>query len=121
VQVLHIVGFKRHRAIQKCEQDYSCTPQICLESLVALVSYNFWCYVRGSTTLLLHNLPFLYSFRDTKVCDLDLAFAVQKNVVELDVTMKNFFAVDVPNALNYLFEEDHCDLFIKLFSLSNEV
>ena len=104
MQILHVIGFEWHCSIKHRKKHNSCRPQISLKSLVTFVSDDFGSDVGWSPGLLVHDLVGLHWFTDAKISYFDIPFTIEQNVVKLYVTMQNFLAVDVANALNYLFE-----------------
>ena len=88
VQIVHGVRLERDRAVEHGVQHDPCTPDIRLEPVVALVSQDLGSDVGRGATLLGHLLfQGLDHSRDAEVGDLDVAVAVQEDVVQLDVSV----------------------------------
>lgn len=105
VQLFHVVGFERHSAVKHGEQNDTRTPEISLEASVAFVFDNLGSNVCRRSALLEHDFAFLDLLGNAEVGNLDVAFAIEQNVVELDVPVEDVLRVDVANALDNLLEQ----------------
>ena len=56
--------------------------------------------------MFLNDLAFLNDFGDTEIADFDSFLAIEKDVVELDVSVNDRPAVDVSQAVRNLFEDE---------------
>lgn len=104
MEFVHIRSFERNSATEHCEEQNTKTPNIDEETLVALISYDLGSYVGRSATLLVNNGTSSDNLRYAEVTDLDDIIRVDKNIVELDVSVKNRARVDVSESVDNLFE-----------------
>ena len=121
VEVLHVVSFEWHCSEEESKQNYTCTPEVSLEALVALISDDLWGNVGWCATLLKHGLSLFDRLGDAKISYLDMALAVKQDVVQLDVSVQDLFRVDVANTLYDLLEENLRKRLLKLFPFPHEV
>ena len=89
MQILHVVCLERYSSIEHGVENYSCGPHIGLETLIASVTNDLWCYISGCSALLTHDFTWLYLLANTKVCYLYHALSIQQDVVKLDISVKN--------------------------------
>lgn len=121
VEVLHIVCLEGHSAEEEGEKDDASAPQVGLEAPVSLVLDDLGGDVGGSATLLEHHLAALNSLRDTKIGDLDSAFAIKEDVVQFDISMEDRLSVNVTDTFNDLFKQDFSERLLALLSLTDKV
>jgi len=100
------ITFKRRlerklAACQRIEQD-SYSPHITGRPVVILFSYNLRRHVAWSATKDSKFLPWLNT--ESKVNKLDLVLSIQKNIFQLDVSMRNLFWVNVSHRWTKLWE-----------------
>ena len=119
MEILDIRTFERHATIKHCIQHHSSTPDIHSKALIAIFIQNFRGDVGRSTTLLMNALAILYDLADTKVPNFYMAFAVQKDIVQLYVSMQNLSGMNVTNTQDDLLEDQFCHCFVQFSSFSD--
>ena len=76
VEIFHVVSFEWHCSEEESKQNNTCTPEVSLEALVALISDDLWGDIGWCATLLKHGLSLFDRLGDTKISYLDMALAV---------------------------------------------
>jgi hypothetical protein len=75
LEFYHVGGFEGDSAVEHGVEDYSCTPDVRLETFVAFSFENFGGNVSGGTTLLgLHLVFVLDKLRNSKIADFNFTF-----------------------------------------------
>lgn len=92
-------------------------PDVDAEATVSLISNNLRGQVGGGSALLLDELSLLHDPGDAEVAYLDSIFAVEEDVVELDVPVEHRPAVAVAQAEDYLLQQASSVLFGQLLVL----
>lgn len=122
MKIRHRVCFKRNCAIKHCKKNNSYTPNISLETIVALVSQNLRSNICRSSTLLNH---FLFSRLDyswhAKICNFNISMTIKQNVIKFNISMNYIHWVNMLNSFNDLFEDELCNIFLQFTSFSNIV
>ena len=121
VQVADLVRLERHVAVQHRVEADASAPDVDREALVAHVLHDLRCDVRRRATLLEQQLVDLDLLADAEVAYLDVAVAVQQDVVELDVTVRDAILVQVGDALHDLPEDELGVLLTELTALAHVV
>ena len=88
VELFHGLSLKGNCAVEHSKQDNSCAPQIYIKA-VPLISKNLWCDIRRRAALLAHNLVRLNLPRYAEICNFYVAFSVQEDIVELNVSVSD--------------------------------
>ena len=91
-----------------------------MEATVALAFEDLWGDVGRCAALLgLQLVPALDELGHSKVADLDVTFGGQQDVVELDISMEDFLAVDIDESMDQLAEDEFGEIFLELSSASD--
>jgi hypothetical protein len=121
VQLFHVVRLEWDSPVQHGKEYDSRGPEVDTEG-VALVLEDLWGDVGRGTTLLGHaKLTFLALLRNTKVTYLDIALAIEQDVVKFDISMGNVLGMDVAETVNYLLENDFRIRLLQSASLSDVI
>jgi hypothetical protein len=115
VQVLEVGRFEWDSALQHSVKEDTQGPDVHIEAFVTLISDDLRCQVSWCAALLLDDLTFVDESAHTEVADLDRAFNVHQDVVQLDVSVKDTPAVAVAKTEHDLLE--HVLRFLLLQSL----
>lgn len=121
MQLLHVAGFERDSSTEHCVEDNSSAPDVCLEACVALLTKNLGGNVGGGAALLVHDVAGFDQLAHSEVCNFDVSLAIEEDVIELDVSVKNPLAMNVAQAFNDLSEDDLGADLVQLLSLSDVV
>jgi len=121
VQFFHVAGFEGDSTAKHGVEYYTSAPDISFESHVPFLLEDLRSDVGWRPTLLMHYITGLDELADSKISNFYVAFAIEQDVVELDVSMENTLSVDVAKALNDLPEDHFCNIFVQLFPLSDVV
>lgn len=120
LELSHIGGLEGHRTEEHGVEHNSSTPNIGLETAVALPFEYFGSDVRRRTALLMLNLVLaLYKLAYSKIANLDIALRGQQDVVQLDVAMEHALAVHIHQALDQLTEHVLRQVFLQLSASPN--
>ena len=104
VEALHSLGSKRHGALEHNVQEDSQGPYVYVKARVFAVARHLWGQVGGSSALLLNKLISSNELANSEITDLYSALSIQKNIVKLNISMKNRSAVAMSHTLRDLFE-----------------
>lgn len=104
MQIIHALSLKRHGTVQHRIENDAGRPQVTSKAVSIFVAEDFRRNVSWSATLLLHLSAGSYLLTNTEVCNLHLPLAIEKNIIELDVSMCNRLLVDVLYTQNDLSE-----------------
>ena len=107
MQLFHCRSSERYSSYQHHVEADACAPHVRFEAFVASASYNFWSYVRWSSTLFLHVLFIRVDLpRDTKITNFDSSRLIKQNIIKLDISMHNeFLRVDIIKSFNHHLEQ----------------
>jgi len=127
VQLLHraeisnLVGFERHVSVKHSIQADSCAPDVYREALVPHVLHDLWCDVGRGAALFEEQFVLFDLPTNSEVTDLDVAMAVQQDVVQLDVTMGDLLVVQVGDTFHDLAEHELSIFLSQLPALADVV
>jgi hypothetical protein len=119
VQVFHVSPFKRNISIEHGEEHDSCTPHINCPSIIALLCDDFRCYISRCAALIIEDLTRFHSFSNSKISYFDVSLVIEEDVLQLDISMKNVFRMNIADSFYNLFEKILCEDFIQLASLAD--
>lgn len=71
--------------------------------------------------MFIHDLSSFHNFTYSEVTDFHFSIPRQQNVIQLDISVQNVFAVAVANPIDYLLKDTLSYVFFQLAALSNIV
>jgi hypothetical protein len=104
VQVLHVSPFERYVSIEHGEEHDSCTPHINCPSIIALLCDDFRGYVSRCAALIIKDLARFHSLSNSKISYLNMSLIIKEDVLQLDISMKNVFRMNIADSFYNLFE-----------------
>ena len=121
IQVTHLVSLKGDVAVEHGIQAYTRRPNVNWVTLVAKFSHDLGGDIGRGTALLKKYLVVNDLAGDTEISNLNIPVAVEKDVVQLDVSVYNAIVMEVSDTLHYLLENKFSVFFAELPSFSDVV
>lgn len=81
MEILKVLGFKRHSSAKHCIEKNSEGPNVHKEAFITLVNNDFRSQISRSSALLLNDLALLYDLGDTEIADLNSFLTVKEYIV----------------------------------------
>ena len=103
-QVSNLIRFERHIAIEDSVKAHTSRPDVDRQTFITNFLNDLRCDVSWSAALLKQKFLALHATTDAEIANLDVALAIEEDIVEFDVSMNDANLVHVCNALHDLLE-----------------
>ena len=69
----------------------------------------------------MHDVSLLDELADSEICNLDVAIAIEEDVIELDISVEDSLFVDITESFDDLPEDHSSDILIQLLPFADVV